>query len=102
MLTMLMENAVGERKRNEPKKEMGMPKLTQNASRISRKSARKKNTSPSPIYALRSSRSALWAKILERSLKTVRRIPSGNDSLIRFTTSLPEAATWVGVWSPTR
>jgi hypothetical protein len=49
MLIMLMVKMVGARKRKEPRKEMGIPRLTQKASRMSRNRARKKKTRPSPI-----------------------------------------------------
>ena len=53
---MLMDTPVDGMNSSEPTKLIGMPSVTQNASRISRKSPRQNTTSRSPICAFLSSR----------------------------------------------
>jgi hypothetical protein len=102
IVIMLIENGVADRKRKEPRKEIGIPMLTQKARRISRKMARRMMTRPNPRNAFRSRRLARCSKTWELSRAMESWSSPGSSWFSRSMTRLDAWATWMGVWSPTR
>ena len=85
-----------------PRNEMGMPRLTQNASRSSRNRASTRNTStnpPSPFRSMVVSRA--WS-IVDWSCQTVSKMPAGSVGRVRSTYSWTRAAMSSALWSPVR
>ena len=61
-----------------PRNEMGIPRLTQNASRSSRKSASTTKTSRNPVAPLRSMRLSRSLRTFAWSCQIVSEMPSGS------------------------
>ena len=64
---------------------MGMPRLTQNASRNSRKSASTMKTSTNPVAPLRAMRVSRPARISPWSCQIVSEMPSGTRACMSST-----------------
>ena len=70
---------------NAPRKEMGMPRLTQNASRSSVSSASTMKTSTNPVAPLRAMSHSRSLRIRAVFCQTVSEIPGGSVGALRST-----------------
>ena len=85
-----------------PRKQIGIPRLTQKASRMSRNSASTTKTSMNPAAPFSNMIASRSVSTSDWSCQTVSLTPSGNQASARRTKSRTAAATSSALWSPER